>query len=1240
MTNQNNIQNALQRPYDLHLFATHVLNPVFSNNFQMQQLTPATVEPTRTEGKSIAEVFTYGIINLDDDTEIICYEINLQHKVKIEQSKIAIQHYARRLLTAGQAALINFVNPDNKDLWRFTFIAKDSAFTEKGISEKATNAKRYTYLLGTSESCKTAAQRFEILANQTSLTLETLTNAFSVEKLSKDFFDEYLQHYNNFVEYLTNSNFRQSVFNANDKAVRDFTKKMLGRIVFLYFVQKKGWLGASDLNYTDGLPDFMMNFFLLSGANETFYENNLKNLFFDTLNKERPNDDFEMPDGKMLKVPFLNGGLFDKTKYDNGILTFKPDLFHNNLNEDDPKHRGFLDFLNAYNFTIYEDSPDEQTVAVDPEMLGHIFENLLEDNKDKGAYYTPKEIVHYMCQESLSEYLKTHTGENENIEQLVKHKEISDISEKKLQNIDNLLDTVKICDPAIGSGAFPMGLLQEIYNIKEVISYHTKSDWKPAEVKENIIQNSIYGVDIEKGAVDIARLRFWLSLVVDEEKPKPLPNLDYKIVIGNSLVSIFENEVIEIDWKLANNSALKQSRPDLYKRINQNINDIYKAQHDFFHSVSDKNKIKLKIRNLKIELLETLINIEKQKLFESGIDISYATKKKQKIEITQRKIKYEGFNKMLSKLQTLKKQPDKPLNYFNWELNFPEVLSENLLQNKTKSPEIVVLNKQIDALNVQIDAINKAIENRSGIKLIKLKLVSAQSQINATEFELSNIEKHISKIQGDISYMDKKIVSEPTSLDYQISSINKNIEEINNRIIEVNKKLFSKVEKLIGFDIVIGNPPYIKEYTNKDAFNGFRNSKYYQGKMDIWYGFACHGIDMTKLKSGILSFIATNNWTTNSGASLMRKRIAENAQILNILDFNNYKIFENAGIQTMIMIFRNDRVSKYEFDYRKITNNKPDYSHVLDLLNKVSTEDNQIFYYPFNIDNFKEKPLTFNPREIELILQQIKNEGKIYLTTKEVANGIHPHHDFVNKKMQIVLGNNFQVGDGIFGLSTFEKDSLNLTEKEQELIKPYYSTKNFSKYYGNPVNTEWIIYTGSEFKRKEAIKPYPNIKAHLDKFQKVITSDNKPYGLHRTRVESFFKGEKIIVQRKCPNEPIFTYTDFDAYVSATFYVIKTSRVNQKYLTTLLNSKLIAFWLKFRGKMQGNNYQLDKEPLINIPIKNIDKIKPYERIVDKILTLKKSGKDTTDLEREIDQMVYKLYGLTNEEIKIVEESIKK
>ncbi len=1140
MANQQQIKTALQQAYDLHLFAKNVLNPVFGNAFQMRSLITASIEPTQTEKKSIDKVFIYGKIELEDATEITCYQIELQPNVKIEQSKIAIQQHVRKLLTAGKAALINFVNPDNKDLWRLTFIAKDSQITEKGITEIETNPKRYTYLLGTNESCKTAAERFELLSEETKITLETVTNAFSVEKLSKTFFDEYLQHYNKFVEYITKSNFRASVFNADDKAIRDFTKKLLGRIVFLYFVQKKGWLGASNLEYKDGLQNFMTDFYKLSGANETFYNNYLKILFFDTLNKQRPEDNFKMPDGKILKIPFLNGGLFDKEKFDDKILTFKPELFHNALNEEDPKQRGFLDFLNSYNFTIYEDSPDEQTVAVDPEMLGHIFENLLEDNKDKGAYYTPKEIVHYMCQESLAEYLKTNLSASsisesvsKSLEQFIKHKKVNEIIIQYADKIDTLLEKVKICDPAIGSGAFPMGLLQEITGIKEIIAYKTGKEWKPAQVKQNIIQNSIYGVDIEKGAVDIARLRFWLSLVVDEEKPKPLPNLDYKIVIGNSLISKFEDEIIEINWSLANNPALQQSRPDLFKRINQNIKNIYTTQHDFFHSVKDKKEIKFKIRNLKIELLETLIEIEKQILIEKGIKPDYATKRKEIVEITKRKIKFEGFNKILSKLKTLKDNPEKPLNYFDWQLNFPEILNKNLVKDKG------------------------------------------------------------------------------------------------------------------GFDIVIGNPPYIQLQkampgSNMKFADPYKNAKFqtFERTGDIYALFYEKGINLLKEK-GIMAYITSNKWMRANYGKSLREFFAQKNP-LKLIDLGP-GVFETATVDTNIIFVQNKKTDRHKL--QAITLNK----NITQINKQDFTIINELSADSWIILSETEKNLK----------QKIENIGA-------------PLKDWdININYGIKTGYN-----EAFIINGATKDRLiEQDPKSAEIIKPILRGRDIKRYKAEFADL-WLINShngvkaaphitenikkpyyiitddfGIEILRPKAfvippvnINNYPAVKKHLSQYwDRLKKRDDKgitPYNLRNCAYIQEFEKEKIIYPNMTKFLPFILDKEIHYYHNDKSFHL--TGVLLYWLIAVFNSKLFKYSFKNKfPELQGGTRELRKVFFDKLPILKIQESEqaPFIKKVEQIIKNKEQGKDTSRLEQEIDKMVYELYGLTEEEIKIIETSVK-
>jgi tRNA1(Val) A37 N6-methylase TrmN6 len=439
-----------------------------------------------------------------------------------------------------------------------------------------------------------------------------------------------------------------------------------------------------------------------------------------------------------------------------------------------------------------------------------------------------------------------------------------------------------------------------------------------------------------------------------------------------------------------------------------------------------------------------------------------------------------------------------------------------------------------------------------------------------------------------------------------------------------------------GFDVVIGNPPYLKEgKVLKNLFDCIRGTEYYQGKMDLWYAFACYGIDFLK-DSGHLCFIATNNWTTNSGSSKLRNKIINDTKIIQMVDFSNFMIFESANIQTMVMQFqKNKNENDYSFDYRKLYS-EAKFSDVMELLHKKQNKNAEYLTPTVVRNNLKDAFLVFSADEN--IFSKIRH-GKVFLTKKEIAQGVVFPQDFLNKKNKNILGNNFSVGEGIFGLSNQEKQDLQLSEKELKLIKPYYTTKQIHRYYSNSINSLWLIYTDSSFKNVHSMDKYPKLKRHLDKYKKIITSDNKPYGLHRAREERFFKSEKVIALRKCVDRPLFSYSTFDCYISQAFYIIKTERFNMKYLLGLFNSKLMMFWLKNKGKMQGDNFQLDKEPLLAMPIQPITKEreKSFTALVDQIIDAKAADlqADTSVLEARIDKMVYELYGLSEAEIKIVE-----
>lgn len=358
------------------------------------------------------------------------------------------------------------------------------------------------------------------LRKRDSLEIKDIENAFNVEALSKEFFDKYKAQYEAFVKYMANpaNGMRQDFIDTDfdhtgmsaekirdreEKPIRDYVKRLLGRIVFLHFLQKKGWLGVpAGKEWGEGDRDFMLHLFqqATERQKENFLDDILEGLFAKGLDCNRSDID-DLYDTKVegfrnCRIPYLNGGLFERDNLDQKTSRFPAKCFEN-----------LLTMLSQYNFTIDENDPNDAEVGVDPEMLGRIFENLLEDNKDKGAFYTPKEIVQYMCRESLIAYLQTDQEDKnkDRIRKFVTTHDVEVLGNLK-EDIDQKLRDVKICDPAIGSGAFPMGLLRELFFCRSAIEPNIVEN--AANIKRHIIQNNIYGVDIERGAVDIARLRF------------------------------------------------------------------------------------------------------------------------------------------------------------------------------------------------------------------------------------------------------------------------------------------------------------------------------------------------------------------------------------------------------------------------------------------------------------------------------------------------------------------------------------------------------------------------------------------------------------------------------------------------------------------------------------------------------------------------------------------------------------
>ncbi|ELW9719520.1 Eco57I restriction-modification methylase domain-containing protein [Campylobacter coli] len=913
----------------------------------------------------------------------------------------------------------------------------------------------------------------------------------------------------------------------------------------------------------------------------------LSELFFEILAKERST----RKKSEFAYLPYLNSSLFEKQSIENTLEIsnlnndLKLNYYKNTVLKDDKCKTkkgqvGLLEYLFEFLDSFDFGSDDEQSEIlsqkelISSSVLGNVFEKL--NGYKEGSFYTPSFITSYMCKESITKVVLDKFNTQFDLDA----KDISELrkslrkEDKKAQK--ELLNSIKICDPAVGSGHFLVSALNVMLSIYdelnlfdeefylevqndeilitgrkgEFIEYKRPSTPKDKahliqqelfHTKKDIIENNLFGVDINPNSCEITKLRLWIELLkhsfyqsFDDENYhdlKTLPNIDINIKCGNSLVSYFET-----GKSLSHYPNIKE-RMSKYKRI-------VKDYKEGFYT--DKNLIAKEIKNL-------------QESFKN-----FCLKDKFNKEIKQLTNGANEYSKKYGDFLADEHHDEKFKSFFSknmFEFSFDE---------KVAIKEFANLKKEYD--NIFNLESNHPFEWR---------------------FEFPEI------LDDDGNFK--------------------------------------------GFDLIIGNPPYIKEAENKELFTNTKKLRTYQGKMDIWYHFVGRGFDILK-NNGYLAFIATNNWVTNSGAKKLRNIVLEESQILSLVDFSSFMVFDSASIQTMIMSFQKTKPPKnYEFHFAKITTQTPIYEDALSLLKNEKTQNNEILSINLTPKKFIDKTLNFTKSDYEELFNKIQKYGKFYLEEREVAQGIVYPQENINKKSLEILGNNFYLGQGIQKLTNEEVENLNLLKNEKILLKPIFESDNIQKYFVKRYNYFWVIYTNSSFKNPNSMDDYPNLKKHLDKFQNVITSDNKPYGLHRARDEKFFTGSpRIVALRKCVGEPKFSYVDFDCYVSATFYVIKTQRINVKYLTAILNSKLIAFWLKHKGKMQGNNYQIDKEPLLNIPIvtinsKNQKIADELINLVDEILKAKEQDKNanTQELENKINSLVYKLYNLTEDEIKIIE-----
>lgn len=1076
------------------------------------------LKPIQIDADLVKNGGQVGVIRLDDGRSLGLFIFEVADYIQIARNRKGLRDIAIKYVDQDiiHGALVFYYSENQAD-YRLTFVSKQTSLNDDGSFEtKATAPKRYTFLLGANEPCTTAANRLLELINKKkygSVYLDDVKEAFSVERLNKDFFKGYKEQYFKFLDLI----------GKESKDNRDYVKKLLGRLVFLQFLQKKGWIGVpADRNdWEGGDKNYLYNLIQKHKGNDRLLSDVLEVLFFNTLNEKRPNDIADSILGDNIKIPYLNGGLFDKDDLDKKDIDFPYAYF-----------KELMEFFGMYNFTIDENDPDDAEVGVDPEMLGHIFENLLEDNKDKGAFYTPKEIVQYMSQESIAQYLKTHTDEtlHPSIDALIKRRVVSELLQNKASAtaVYNLLQQVKVCDPAIGSGAFPMGVLNVLYHARLLLYGFTKptQEFSPANVKREIIQNNIYGVDIEKGAVDIARLRFWLALVVDETQPHTLPNLDYKIMCGNSLIHRF---------------ALDTPFHNVLKHYNR------------------ENKANLTLDDYRQWVYEYT-------------DISDHTQKdifRQKIEEIKNAFKTELTDKEKGKLSKVR----------------------GAIEN-------------LQAKDIFGEQIGSAVE-----------IKKLQKQLKELEQQRDNIESN-------------KIYEDAFEWRFEFPA------------------LLDKEGDFMGFDVVIGNPPYLRIQGIRESDSVFADylSKHFKsatGSFDLYVTFVEKGLSLVN-HSGFVNYIMPTKWTNSAFGKGLRKLVSEKEAAHKIINFGAYQVF-NASTYTGLQWFKpHSKLLKYFELNKDLISNEALKNYLYSLCDERATT--------ISSEKLSESQWVLTNNIVAEILNRLEQQPRrIKDVFDKIFQGLATSKDDV-----YFLYDCIENGDYIVGESKQLGCKIQI---EKGLVRPLLKGEDVHRYDAIKTNRyvvfPYLIQNGKAvlFQEVELSKQYPQGYAYLKKCEDVLRErengrfdiDGEWFQYGRKQGIQFAEKEKLVARDISMGGDFAYDVNGEFYQTTTIYgYIKKIEIKEsyKFWMALLNSRLCWWYMANTGTVLANGFFRYKPDYINpFPVpKSISKEaeKAITILVDYIITIKSLPNDIMvdeyvekeaiirQFENIIDALLYELY----------------
>ncbi len=1034
------------------------------------------------------------------------YVLEMEHS-REKDPRVTIATDAFKILADHwiHKALVVFENKDS-DNYRFSCLTISLDLNEKNKAiKKYSNARRYSFYLGANAKVRTPEQ--QLIKKGRVQNMDDLFDRFSVEVVNKQFYLEVARFFDELVSGLS----LPSVSQENVNIKKTFAVRLIGRLMFCWFLKQKKSVSGQLI------PDEIFSSKIVSS---NYYHGIVEPLFFEVLNTSI--DTRGIRNELFDKVPYLNGGLFnpqseDYYELDRGTFTSK---FINTLKISDGWFKDFFELLETYNFTIDENTVFDQELSVDPEMLGRIFENLLaeinpetgsSERKRTGSFYTPRQIVEYMVDQSLIEYLKTKTGViPEKLSALISY-DLSDdedypLTDIEKQKIVEAIGSLKILDPACGSGAYPIGALQKIVYMlqlvdpdcklwldlklkgvpdlyKEKIINEVRSNPFDYVRKLDVIKNSIFGVDIQPIAVDVSRLRCFLTLVVESEIDdaksnrgiEPLPNLDFKFVCANTLIGL-----------------PKVEKTGLFDD-HSGIAELSNIMSEYFSCNSQrKNEIKLKFTHTQKEILEKTIS---------------------------------AFGKNTGELT---------LKLTTW----------NPFSNNSNS------------------------------------------------------------------WFD-------------------------------SEWMFGLEEK---FDIVIGNPPYVEHKKLKGISSELKKIyTTYSGTADLYVYFYENGIQNLK-EDGILAYITSNKFFRTSYGEKLRKYFT-NFRINQIIDFTDVHVFEALVASCIFIISKSNN-----------KNNDIEIAFANDSLSKFAGLRGFI-----DKNKFILKQDTLNEK-----IWQLEDETRLALKKKIESGSITINGTgTINVYRGITTGYN----PAFIVDNEKSKELINEDGKNCDVIKPLLQGRNIKKWFFKsnnenllfvpwhfPINNDASIYGASEMAEKKLESEYSALYKHLLKFKTQLSDRNKEetgvryewYSLQRCAASYYaeFEKEKIIWGLTA-DKWSFAYDEEKHFLPSNGYILTSKEIQIKYLLALLNSRLMEYYFGFIGIMTaGNAFTLKQETISELPIKDVslNEQKPFIDLVEKILAITKASGYFQDAERQaevrnielrIDQLVYDLYNISEDEVKIIE-----